>query len=211
MNMRLLLLGLALGLLVLRSSVGYAETQEEVRSRLERGRERDRQDNLRHQETFEWQQKRKAEEYARTWKQYGNAFEVNILAWWKQSDGNWITYAKFPDDKSETNQLNTTSALENSTLRWARRSHGLAPPKRFDQSLDELVRQGVLSCNERLLAEDRPAQASGCSNSKASLIGISCSSLHVNKKLSFRTWGKWERPTPGSPEEELLIERCSNP
>ena len=223
--MRRQLLVLTLGLLALRPHCGLAETPDEIKARLERGRALDRQEALRRQATLDWQRDRKAEEYARTWKQYGNpalgtTFEVNVLKWWKQVDGNWVTYAKFADispssSNTTLDELVRSGIVEMPKSESIRPPLGLPisprPPLRFDQSLDELVSQGVLSCDERF-AFDKPKSGNAtCSPSKASLIGVSCSSLHVNKKLPYRAWGKWERPSPGSPEEALLIDRCSRP
>jgi hypothetical protein len=204
-----LLLNAVLGALTFWPDFGLAETPEELKARLERGRELDRQETLRRQETIQWQKRRKAEEYARTWKQYGNAFEVNVLSWWKQADGNWVTYAKFVDPTIGSIESNSKPDWVSPPPDSARRVLEVKPPKRFAQSLDQLVRQGVISCDDRLLFADQVTQQASCSNSKASLVGVSCSSLHVNKKMPFRAWGKWERPIPGSPEESLLIERCS--
>jgi len=193
--------------------IGQAETPEDVRARLERGRERDKQELLRRQETLDWQKKRQAEEHARTWKRYGNAFEVNVLKWWRQKDGNWITVANY---LSTPNPPVPAPLPATSSIRWGSGyTYKPAPPKRFDQSLDELVCQGIIDSTERgWISGNRPLRCSGnlvgkSSADNLSLIGVSCISLHVNKKRASDPWGKWERPTPGSPEEALLIDRCA--
>ena len=75
------------------------------------------------------------------------------------------------------------------------------PPTRFDASLDSLVRDGVVSAEERDLIL-------GMSKS---LIGVSCTSLMVNRKPANNGWLKWVRPAAGSPDEQLVIDRCAAP
>lgn len=343
--MRRLLLGIAAGALAMQSLAGLAETPEEIRARLERGRERDRQEALRKQETLDWLERKKkreevqrlklieqeeariAEEYAKNWKIYGNAFEVNIKGWWRQRDGNWITHAYFDPPIKKAVDLNSAKAnpsIYRSQTIWVKvrmsisledlaSSLGMsetilaklnevdedhrfasgdwlvlpssynkiakqlaaidtselrqAPPLTRNQSELALVRFGdtlftiaqrhnmsiseLLQLNphiraarlvvgtqiriappgrRRMLLGLKPIGSEGLSwpdspdfglpelnatkssadqHSSDSLIGVSCSSLHVNKKKAWEPWGKWERPTPGSPEEELLIDRCS--
>jgi hypothetical protein len=81
-------------------------------------------------------------------------------------------------------------------------------PKRFDQSLDELVRQGVLTPSERCLVTQGRSACKAIEMSN--WIGVSCNSLHFNKKIAGKPWGKWERPLPGSNEERLVVERCAS-
>ena len=75
------------------------------------------------------------------------------------------------------------------------------PPTQFDASLDSLVRYGVVSADER----DR---IQGMSKS---LIGVSCTSLMVNRKPANNGWSKWGRPAAGSLDEQLVIDRCAAP
>ena len=77
---------------------------------------------IRREETLEFQARRKREEYARRWKLYGDV-EIDVLKWWQQKDGTWVT---------EVKKLVATSTQ--------------AP---FGASLDSLVRDGVVSPAER--------------------------------------------------------------
>ena len=203
-------LALCFLLLGVSPSKAFAETPEEVRARLERGRVLDRQEAIRRQETLEWQQKRKAEEYSRIWKRYGDSFEVNIARWWKQTDGNWITYANYLTDANveENNSPRVPTEPKATASLSIPDFQSLKPPLRFDQSLEKYVREGVISCSEYSFISQSKSSVASCS--KASLIGVSCSSLHVNKKPPFKEWGAWERPRPGSQEEQLLVDRCSH-
>lgn len=132
-------------------------------------------------------------------------------------------------------------------------SHGqlgqLPAPRRFDQSLNELVRQGVVTPGERSIFRggnavslqpfDVSAFQRACSSgvlsqqdcrsgelirwgrraggtsqpvrapSPDSLLGVSCTSLMVNRKPAYQDWGNWIRPVQGSPDEQLVIDRCS--
>ncbi|MCP9904549.1 LysM peptidoglycan-binding domain-containing protein [Cyanobium sp. BA5m-21] len=72
------------------------------------------------------------------------------------------------------------------------------PPARFDASLDELVRDGVVSADER----DR------IQGMRRSLIGVNCTSLMVNRKPADERWGTWTRPSKASTDERLVIDRC---
>ena len=76
-----------------------------------------------------------------------------------------------------------------------------AATPRFDASLDSLVRVGAVSADER----DR---IQGMSRS---LIGVSCTSLMVNRKPANNGWIKWVSPAAGSPDEQLVIDRCAAP
>ncbi len=77
------------------------------------------------------------------------------------------------------------------------------PPTRFEASLDSLVRDGVVSPAEhdRILGI-RMAD---------SLIGVSCTSLMVNRKPPYEPWGSWQRPGRGTTDEQLVIDRCAKP
>ena len=44
--------------------------------------------------------------------------------------------------------------------------------------------------------------------SAKALIGVSCSSLMVNRKPADERWGTWTRPGKGSTDEQLVIDRC---
>jgi len=78
--------------------------------------------------------------------------------------------------------------------------------RRFEQSLDELVRQGVVSPWEKgllLLGEKLPHYSGD------RLIGVDCSSLMLNRKPANEGWRDWVRPEPGRPDELLMIDRCT--
>lgn len=40
-------------------------------------------------------------------------------------------------------------------------------------------------------------------------VAVNCNSLLINKSPAFSDWGKWNRPSSGSPEEQIVIDRCS--
>jgi hypothetical protein len=203
-----------------------AETPEEVLMRLERGRSSDAIEEQRRQETLEWQKRQKEKAYSARWKRYGD-FEVDVTQWRQQKDGVWITLAKYgllvgtsgglswPSDEDATrvpliDRLNRLVMLEPPPLRRLVPTPigNTTPPKRFDQSLDELVRQGFITPKERCLSSQK---SSVCKEVEMSnWIGVSCKSLHFNKKIAGKPWGKWERPLPGSNEEILVVERCAS-
>lgn len=126
----------------------------------------------------------------------------------------------------------------------------LPAPRRFAQSLNELVLQGVVTPGERsrirggnaasLQPFDVSAFQRACSSgalpqqecrglawilrwgrqaggtsqpvrapSPDSLLGVSCTSLMVNRKPAYQDWGNWVRPVQGSPDEQLVIDRCA--
>ncbi|MDH4405989.1 MAG: LysM domain-containing protein [Cyanobium sp. D14.bin.5] len=74
-------------------------------------------------------------------------------------------------------------------------------PARFDSSIDALVRAGAVSPAERnqILGAERAD----------SLIGVSCTSLMVNRKPAYERWGTWTRPGRGTSDEQLVIDRCA--
>jgi LysM repeat protein len=74
-------------------------------------------------------------------------------------------------------------------------------PARFEESLDALVREGAVSPAERnrILGAERAD----------SLIGVSCTSLMVNRKPAYERWGTWTRPGRGTSDEQLVIDRCA--
>lgn len=52
----------------------------------------------------------------------------------------------------------------------------------------------------------------GCSQDLESVqafIGVTCTSLMVNRKLPYKPWGSWKRPGRGSADEQLVIDRCA--
>ena len=260
---RLAALGLGLGACL----PCLAETPEQIEQRLEQLRQLDAEAAIRRQETLEFQSRRRKEEYARRWKRYGDE-EIDVLKWWQQKDGTWVTEVKETErlgNSTTTNDIDT-SALgrtpplssfspmgESAVVRFGdtlakiahrygltlhellRLNPGLEtarlvvgsqvrlagsttggvtwpelpgfdkpklsnrPPTRFDASLDSLVRDGVVSAEER----DRILGMS------KSLIGVSCTSLMVNRKPANNGWIKWVRPAAGSPDEQLVIDRCA--
>ena len=176
------------------------------------------------------------EKYARRWKRYGDQ-EVDVLSWRQQKDGTWVTTYKVVSPE------------------YFRPS---SPPRRFEQSLGDLVQQGVLTPYERNLIRgggfdvDRSQQicSSGAFSSRecrelafhpdlwshwptsplsrdpitpaarrpvlgatpvpqVSLLGVNCTSLMVNRKPAGKGWGKWIRPTEGSDDEQLVVNRCA--
>ena len=45
--------------------------------------------------------------------------------------------------------------------------------------------------------------------SPVSLLGVNCTSLMVNRKPAYKSWGQWIRPAAGSAAEQLVIDRCA--
>ena len=193
-----------------------AETSEEVLLRLEQGRSNDAIEQRRRQETLEWQMRRKEQDYSARWKKYGD-FEVDTKQWRQQKDGVWITAAKYGllvgssgGLSSPEDDLSPKVPISLPVFWPAAEKPKEIKPRRFEEALDGLVREGVVSPAERCrLTHGRSAcEAIGLGN----WVGVSCESLHFNKKIDGKPWGKWERPTPGSPEERLVVDRCaSNP
>jgi len=68
----------------------FAETSTEVLQRMNSYRDNDAQDIQQRTETRAWQEIRRKEEYARTWKCYGSN-EVNVARWRQLPDLTWIT------------------------------------------------------------------------------------------------------------------------
>ncbi|NQW37834.1 MAG: LysM peptidoglycan-binding domain-containing protein [Cyanobacteria bacterium] len=243
------LAALALGLAVCLPCL--AETPAQIEQRLEQLRHLDAEAAIRRQETLEFQSRRRKEEYARRWKRYGDE-EIDVLKWWQQKDGTWVTEVNDVDAQRDTASLpqiedraavrrgdtpakiahrygltlhellrlnpglETARLVVGSQVRIAGSSTGGVtwpelpgfdkpklsnrPPTRFDASLDSLVRDGAVSADER----DRILGMS------KSLIGVSCTSLMVNRKPANNGWIKWVRPDAGSPDERLVIDRCAS-
>lgn len=181
---------LALGLTV--CLPGLAETPEQVQQRLERLRQLDAEAARRRQETVEFQERRKREEYARRWKRYGDE-EIDVLKWRQQKDGTWITEVK-----------NVTAQRDTASLPQIQDR----APARFDAILDAMVRDGEVSPAERDRILGIPWGAKRMSDS---LVGVSCKTLMVNRKPPSKPWGSWERPGRGTTDELLVIDRCANP
>lgn len=171
-----------------------AETPEQVQQRLEHYRNHDEAADLRRQQTLQWQEQRRQEEYARRWKRYGNE-EIDILKWNQQKDGTWVT--EFKEMETVKQSAHFIPPL-------------LPPPipprRRFDQSLDELVRVGVLKPEDarRMRGSDSLSQPTADKR-----IGVSCASLMINRKPAYKGWGDWVRPAVGSADEQLVIDRCA--
>jgi len=217
-----------------------------VQQRLEQYRQWDTQSAKRRQETLEFQQRRKREQYAQRWKCYGNQ-EVDTSLWRQQVDGTWVTYLKvtpggdtcsgltdsdaqvLPGDSlakiairygmSIGELLRLNPVLQASRLEVGTRIRVPDPssaqsriplgvvsiPKRFDQSLFELVKQGIVSPSDRELQYLYPWSQ----GTPDSLIGVSCKSLMINRKQAYKDWGVWFRPVAGSPDEQLVVDRCA--
>ena len=235
-----LALGLAMCLPVL------AETAEQVQQRLDRLRQLDAEAATRRQETVELQERRRREEYARRWRCYGNE-EVDVLIWRQQRDGTWVTVSKPASGFIDCPGSDKSLAQPN---RPDPRALASRPPARFDASLDELVRDGLVSpeerarirsgsgttpfnvpaheqaCNSGALNQQecssglvvrwrgRTNQGSGADGSSGlanSLVGVSCTTLMVNRKPPYKPWGSWQRPGRGTTDEQLVIDRCAAP
>jgi hypothetical protein len=81
---------------------------------------------------------------------------------------------------------------------------GGVAPRRFDQSINELVSAGVVSPMERAHMQGR----GGATPSSREQIAVNCTSLMANRKIAYLDWGKWLRPDPGSSLEHLVIDCC---
>ena len=192
---------LALGLTV--CLPGLAETPEQVQQRLDRLRQLDAEAATRRQETAELQERRRREEYARRWRCYGNE-EVDVLLWRQQRDGTWVTVSK-----TASGFIDCPGSDKSLAQRADSRALASRPPARFDASLDELVRDGVVvrwrgRTNQGAGAEGSPGLAN-------SLVGVSCTTLMVNRKPPYKPWGGWQRPGRGTTDEQLVIDRCAAP
>jgi hypothetical protein len=142
---------------------GFAETESELRGRLQDARERDHKEALRREESMRLR-------YEMNWKQYGDYLEVRITSWQRQQDGTWITDGKSADVDSDRGRL-AKIAFES----------------------------GAISRNEF-------CQMANCWTPV--LISVNCKSLHVRKQYQRQAWRSWARPASGSPEEQLLVDRC---
>jgi hypothetical protein len=143
--------------------LGFAETESEIRGRLQDARERDRKEALRREEAMRLK-------YERNWNRYGDYLEVRISSWQRQQDGTWITDGKSADVDSKRGRL-AKIAFES----------------------------GAISRNEF-------CQIANCWTPV--FISVNCKSLHVRKQYPRLAWRSWVRPASGSPEEQLLVDRC---
>lgn len=83
----------------------------------------------------------------------------------------------------------------------------------------QTCRSGALSqqeCSSGLVVRwrERFNQGSGTDGSSGfsdSLVGVSCTTLMINRKPTYKPWGSWQRPGRGTPDEQLVIDRCANP
>lgn len=234
----------ATSLLISAQPATQAETSKEVQQRLDLYRQRE-------QETLEWQQRRRAIEYALTWKRYGE-LEVNNRLWSRQGDGTWITEARCFVSARQPPMVSPriTAALQPQNLdplgslapplrpilggsTAPLRPHpdmlvGLKRPPLFGEALAELICEGATPprphCNRVVLRGGssskvviRCASSGKAGTTKSSHplpnsdehIAVNCISLMVNRKAAYMDWGKWSRPEPGSPHEQLVIDRCA--
>jgi hypothetical protein len=199
-----------------------AETPDQVQQRLEEYRQLDAEAarkkaqekaeaERRREQTRQWQEQRRREEYARRWKRYANV-EIDVLKWRQQQDGTWVTeYAEIVDPASqEPLPLPLVPGSFEQTLVPRRSEQTLAMvTRRIEQSLDELVRLGVISADERSLMMSGP-KPSVPTYSAEKLIGVNCTSLVINRKPAYKNWGSWIRPARGSSDEQLMVDRCSS-
>jgi hypothetical protein len=61
---------------------------------------------------------------------------------------------------------------------------------------------------------DQPGFGSGGTDPSHSVnqwIGVNCTSLMINRKPVYASWGSWIRPEQGSADEQLVIDRCAAP
>ena len=142
----------AVFLLIAAQSAGQVETPEEVQQRLELYRQVEAERERQRQETLEWQERRRAEDYARKWKRYGTD-EINVLSWMRQVDGSWVADAKLNSNSQQNRSTPLASVLPaappQAPLRPTLDQSGGVAPRRFDQSHDDLVREGMVSPMDR--------------------------------------------------------------
>lgn len=78
-----------------------------------------------------------------------------------------------------------------------------SPPRRFDQALEDLVREGVVTLREYKMLRGLSSVP------QVSLLGVNCTSLMVNRNPAGQGWGSWTRPAEGSYDEQLVVDRCA--
>ena len=207
----------ALLLMVLAAPLqGLGETPEEVQQRLELYRQRDaeaarekaRQEAeavLRREQTRQWQERRRLEEYARRWKPYG-CWEVDVLSWRQQKDGTWVTEFKEAPTPLETAEVrfgDTLAKIANRYNLTIRELLSLNPGLEAARLVVGMTIQLPRStpCSSLPILSPTPIQGA--------LIGVSCTSLMVNRNFTGQDWGSWMRPEEGSYDEKLVVDRCA--
>lgn len=208
---------LALGLAV--CLPGLAETPGQVQQRLEDLRRIDAEAARRRQETVEFQERRRREEYARRWRCYGNE-EVDVLLWRQQRDGTWVTVSKpasgFTDCPGSGN-FPAVVRYGDTIVKIAQR-YGLTLRELIQLNPDLETARLVVGSQVRL-TESAPGCSQGTCGLRSlevpgqadTLVGVSCTALMVNRKPPYKPWGGWQRPGRGTTDEQLVIDRCAAP
>jgi len=218
----------------------FAETSAEVLQRINSYRDKDAQDIQQRTETRAWQEIRRKEEYARTWKCYG-VNEVNATKWRRLPDLTWITEIKKPVEGSHCFE----PSMQYVVLRFGDTLRQIA--QRTGVSLADLTRLNPGLDAARLVAGSQIRVAQSASNRTASVLGIApttsgglswpelpsfsdsgrgelglasavessfvainCAKLLIVQKPAYAPWGEWSRPDDGSSLEKLVVDRCAS-
>ena len=109
-----------------------------------------------------------------------------------------------------TPQLPAGGAASLAPLRPANDSLASPPPRRFDESLDNLVRQGVVTPAERSQILQGGGKQPRSAVVESSFVAINCAKLLIVQKPAYAPWGEWSRPDGGSSLEKLVVDRCAS-
>ena len=189
----------------------YAEEmidRNAVKARLQEFRER--------QARAESEQRlRLIEAHQRVWHRYGD-MEIKRSGWIRQPDQVWMTQYQMLG--AQDGRLGHAVGARNLTKPAAdelpiRDIGGFRyRPKSFDASLDDLVRDKVVSPEER--------ERFRSNNIKSGWISVSCRSLMISRlgaemralfsAGSRKYWENWFRPEADTDLEDLIADRCSS-
>jgi hypothetical protein len=132
--------------------------------------------------------------HRRIWARYGTT-EIRRASWKQEADGTWSAEAVFNVYEENPVQLKELPV-------WATAPKGEAFFKRFDESLDVLVRHGIVDPNQARRLKNPYAMGA-----IANRIAVNCAALTVNE-YQLNAWKGWVRPDAGQPYEQLVIDRC---
>ena len=215
----------------------FAENSAEVLQRMNSYRDKDAQDIKQRAETRAWQEIRRKEEYARSWKCYGNN-EVNESRWRQLPDLTWITEIKKSLGGShcvissiQEDEIGQSSVVRfGDTLRQIaqrtgvsladliRLNPGLEAARlvvgsqiRVAQSASSRTTSGALSWPEMPnFGESGNGELGLASAVEPSFVAINCAKLLIVQKPAYSPWGKWARPDNDSSLEKLVVDRCAS-
>jgi hypothetical protein len=156
------------------------------------------------------------EAHKRVWHRYGD-IEIKRSGWMRQPDQVWMTQyqvlnAQNGEHGQKDNAINLFQLNPSNLQRPDPSVLRHEPPRSFDASLDDLVREGVVTLKER--------ERFLGNNGKISWIAISCRSLMISRlgvvmnswftDKARKYWEKWFRPEAGTYLEDLIADRCSS-